>query len=82
MLQLFKNLSKFSSQKYFLDDKYTNLTLSSQNRMGSLSHIAEYFSQLKIDMVFVQSQFCNAWTVKKKYVLNISIIKQTETRLQ
>ena len=81
MLRLLQPLYRFS-QKYFHDEKYTNLTLYSQNKMGSLSHIADYFTQLNIDMVFVKSQFCNAWTAKKKYVLNISILKQPETKIQ
>lgn len=81
MLRFVRPLWNFSSSKYFHDDKYTNLSLISQNKIGSLSHIAEHFSKLGIDMVFVKSQMCNVWTKNKKYVLNVSILKQNQERL-
>ena len=65
----------FSNRKYFYDAKYTNLSLYSENKIGSLSFITDIFSKLGIDMVFVKSQFCNSWTENKKYVLNVSIQK-------
>lgn len=81
MLRYLSPVMRFTSSKYFYDDKYTNLSLYSENKIGSLSHIAQHFSKLGIDMVFVKSQLCNAWTKNKKYVLNVSIMKQNQERL-
>ena len=78
MLRYIQQLGKFSSSKYFYDNKYTNLSLCSENKIGSLSDIAQHFSKLGIDMVFVKSQLCNAWSQNKRYVLNVSIMKQNQ----
>lgn len=82
LIQKASRFLRFSSSKYFHDEKYTNLSLYSENKIGSLSHIAELFSKMGIDMVFVKSQFCNAWTEKKKYMLNVSILHQNQEKLR
>ena len=71
------HLWKFSTQKHFKDQKYDNLNLFSQNKIGSLRHISETFFNQGIDLTYIKSHFCNAWNENKKFMLELSIAKQS-----
>lgn len=74
-------LRNFSSQKYFLDDKYLNISIESTDKLGSLNSISSKFAEHNVNMVYIKSQFANAWTKNKKYCLDVTIEKQDEDKL-
>lgn len=71
----------FSTQKYFLDDKFQNVSVESHDRLGSLNDISNLLSKEDVNMIFIKSHFTNAWTKSKKYCLDISIEKQGPEKL-
>ena len=46
---------RFATQKYFQDNKYLNLSLSSQNKIGALNNISEIFSKVGINLTFIKT---------------------------
>lgn len=67
----------FSTGKYFLDDKFQNVSIESSNKLGSLHDLCSLFTNEGVNMSFIKSHFSNAWTQNKKYCLDISIDKQS-----
>lgn len=67
----------FSAQKYFMDNKFQNISVETHDELGSLSNTSEILSDRNINMSFIRSRFSNVWTSKKKYGVDITISKQT-----
>lgn len=71
----------FATQKYFKDNKFVNLSLETQDQLGSLHHVSNVFSTHNIDMTFIKSRISNVWTDTKKYGLDVTIDRQTPAEL-
>jgi prephenate dehydratase len=76
MRHLIRNGFATTRTKYFLDDKYQNVSIESGNQLGSLFNVTNTLKENNINMVYIKSHFSNAWTKQKKYCLDISIEKQ------
>ena len=64
-----------------MDDKLQNVSLTTQNKLGSLHNLSNIFTQEGVNMAFIKSHFANAWTHNKKFCLDLSIDKQTSEKL-
>lgn len=54
--------SEFSSGKYFIDENFQNIVITTRNEVGYLYKISKIIADNDINMTYIKSQCSNAWT--------------------